>query len=170
LKGLFAGKGNPPPFGIELKHLHANDLPDFGRSLDEVTVQVGDRDQAVLVDTCKDRGVTSRPVRWRTSNCKNSIKLKQGDGWRFRGHDPNPCRQEHEDLIASIRAGSPLNEAQAMAESTMTGIIGREAVYSGKAVDWDEAMKSTKRLGPEKYEFSSCLIPEVAMPGSYHFL
>lgn len=105
-----------------------------------------------------------------TSNCKTSIKLKQGDGWRFRGHDPNPYRQEHEDLIASIRTGNPLNEAQAVAESTMTGIIGREAVYSGKPVDWDEAMKSTKRLGPEEYEFGSYPIPEVAMPGSYRFL
>ena len=35
----------------------------------------------------------------------------------------------------------------------MTGILGREAVYSGKAIDWDAAMKSTTRLGPEKYEF-----------------
>lgn len=104
------------------------------------------------------------------SNCKNSIKPKQGQAWRFRGQDPNPYRQEHEDLIASIRAGSPINEAQAIAESTMTGILGREAVYSGKAVAWDEAMKSTKRLGPEKYEFGSYPIPEVAMPGSYRFL
>ena len=49
----------------------------------------------------------------------------------------NPYQQEHEDLIASIRAGKPINEAQAVAESTMTGILGREAVYSGKAIDWD---------------------------------
>ena len=34
-----------------------------------------------------------------------------------------------------------------MAESTMTAIIGREAAYSGKAVEWDAAMKSDKRLG-----------------------
>ena len=48
---------------------------------------------------------------------------------------PNPYQQEHEDLIASIRAGKPINEAQAVAESTMTGILGREAAYSGKAID-----------------------------------
>lgn len=104
-----------------------------------------------------------------SSNCKNSIRPTKGQAWRFRGQDPNPYRQEHEDLIASIRAGNPLNEAQAVAESTMTGIIGREAVYSGKAVEWDEAMKSTKRLGPERYEFGPCPMPAVAMPGSYRF-
>jgi predicted dehydrogenase len=105
-----------------------------------------------------------------TSNCKNLIQPKSGKGWRFRGQDPNPYQQEHEDLIASIRAGNPLNEAQAVAESTMTAIIGREAVYSGKAIEWDAAMKSTKRLGPEKYEFGPYPTPEVALPGRYRFL
>jgi hypothetical protein len=30
-------------------------------------------------------------------------------------------------------------------------------------------MKSTKRLGPEKYEFGPYPIPEIAMPGVYRF-
>ena len=51
----------------------------------------------------------------------------------------------------------------------MTGIIGREAVYSGQEITWDEAMKSTTRLGPESYEFGPYPIPEVAMPGIYRF-
>ncbi|MCR4412354.1 MAG: Gfo/Idh/MocA family oxidoreductase [Thermoguttaceae bacterium] len=103
------------------------------------------------------------------SNCANSIRVKKGESWRFRGKDPNPYHQEHENLIASIRAGQPINEAQAVAESTMTGILGREAVYSGKAVEWDEAMKSTTRLGPDKYEFGPFPTPPVAMPGRYRF-
>jgi predicted dehydrogenase len=104
------------------------------------------------------------------SNCKNLITPRKGPAWRFRGDEPNPYQQEHQDLIASIRAGAPINEAQAVAESTMTGIIGREAVYSGKAVDWDRAMQSTRRLGPERYEFGPYPTPEVAMPGRYRFL
>jgi predicted dehydrogenase len=104
-----------------------------------------------------------------TSNCSNSIQPKKGDSWRFREREQSPYRQEHEDLIASIRAGNPINEAQAIAESTMTGILGREAVYSGQAIEWDAAMKSTKRLGPEKYEFGPYPIPEIAMPGIYRF-
>lgn len=100
-----------------------------------------------------------------TSNCKNSIRPKKGSAWRFRGQEPNPYNQEHQDLVASIREGKPINEAQAIAESTMTGILGREAAYSGKAIEWDEAMKSTKRLGPEKYELGAYPVPPVAMPG-----
>ena len=104
-----------------------------------------------------------------TSNCSNYIRPKQGSSWRYRGANPNPYEQEHQDLIASIAAGKPINEAQAIAESTMTGILGREAAYSGKALTWDEAVQSTRRLGPDKYEFGSYPIPEVALPGRYKF-
>ncbi len=104
------------------------------------------------------------------SNCRDFILPKTGRRWRFRDRSqPSAYHQEHEDLIASIRAGRPVNEAQAVAESTLTGIIGREAVYSGKEITWDAAMRSTKRLGPEKYEFGPYPIPKVAMPGIYRF-
>jgi predicted dehydrogenase len=102
-----------------------------------------------------------------TSNCKDAIYPKSGDRWRFREREQSPYRQEHEDLIASIRAGDPINEAQAVAESTMTGILGREAVYSGQAVTWDAAMQSTTKLGPSEYQFGPYPTPPVAMPGSY---
>ena len=103
------------------------------------------------------------------SNCKDRIEPKDGKRWRFREREASPYKLEHEHLIASIRAGNPINEAQRVAESTLTGIIGREAVYSGKAVEWDAAMKSTTRLGPETYEFGPYPIPPVAMPGVYQF-
>jgi predicted dehydrogenase len=104
-----------------------------------------------------------------TSNCADSIQPKDGESWRFRGPAISPYRQEHENLIASIRAGEPINEAQSIAESTMTAIIGREAVYSGQEVQWDKAMKSTKRLGPERYDLESYPIPPIARPGTYRF-
>ena len=102
-----------------------------------------------------------------TSNCKDAIYPTGGDRWRFREREQSPYRQEHEDLIASIRAGEPINEAQTVAESTMTGILGREAVYSGKAVLWDTAIRSTTPLGPGECKFGPYAIPPVAMPGSY---
>jgi hypothetical protein len=40
---------------------------------------------------------------------------------------PALISQEHQDLIESIRAGKPLNEAQAVAESTLMAIMGRES-------------------------------------------
>ena len=108
-----------------------------------------------------------------SSNCRNRIYPKGQEEWRFPRRDERaerPYEQEHMDLIASIRAGNPINVAQTVAESTMTGIIGREAVYSGQPIEWDAAMKSETRLGPEECEFGSYPIPAVAMPGSYRFV
>ncbi|MBI4657971.1 MAG: Gfo/Idh/MocA family oxidoreductase [Verrucomicrobia bacterium] len=104
-----------------------------------------------------------------TSNCSNSILVKGGTPWRFREKDSNPYQQEHQNLIASIRAGQPLNEARAVAESTLTGILGRETAYSGKTIEWDQALNSKTKLGPEKCEFGDLPFPDVATPGKYRF-
>jgi len=104
------------------------------------------------------------------SNCQNFIQPRGGQGWKYSGANPNPYEQEHLNLIASIREGKPINEAQAVAESTLTGIMGREAAYSGRSITWDELMKSAMRLGPEKYELGPYPTPPVAMPGKYRFI
>ncbi len=125
--------------------------------------------QARQINGCRNKVEESLVGAGGTSNCKDAIYPKSGDRWRFRQQQPSPYRQEHEDLIASIREGKPINEAQAVAESTMTGILGREAAYSGQEITWDDAMKSTTRLGPEKYELGPYPTPEVAKPGIYRF-
>jgi predicted dehydrogenase len=57
--------------------------------------------------------------------------------------------QEHADLIASIRAGKPINESQRVAESTLTAILGREAAYTGQEIKFDELLASDLDLAPE---------------------
>jgi len=104
-----------------------------------------------------------------SSNCKDWIRGGDKVIYRFRDPEVNPYQQEHQDLMASIRAGKPLNEAKAVAESTLTGIMGRESAYSGRSVEWDEVLNSPRRLGPEKYEMGSLPFPEVAIPGQYKF-
>ena len=86
--------------------------------------------------------------------------------WRFQGQETNPYVQEHTDLIASIRAGKPLNEAQSVAEATMTAIMGRQAAYTGKVVTWDEMMASTLKLTPDKYDFGPHPFNPVPRPGN----
>jgi hypothetical protein len=102
-----------------------------------------------------------------SSNCKDWIRPTEGQLWRFRERDVNPYQQEHQDLMASIRAGKPLNEAKAVAESTLTGIMGRESAYSGRSVEWDEVLNAPTRLGPTKYELGELPFPPVAVPGQY---
>jgi len=101
------------------------------------------------------------------SNCRNRIYATGGTPWRFREKPGNAYQQEHQDLIASIRAGQPLNEARAIAESTLTGIMGRESAYSGQSVTWEQALNSARSLAPERYELGDLPFPDVAIPGLY---
>ena len=104
-----------------------------------------------------------------SSNCKDSVIIKGGEGWRYSGPPCNAYEQEHLDLIQSIQDGKPINEARAIAESTLTGIMGRESAYSGKTLEWEKVYNSPMKLGPAKYEFGSLPLPEVAIPGRYRF-
>ncbi|MBU6403029.1 MAG: twin-arginine translocation signal domain-containing protein [Verrucomicrobia bacterium] len=63
------------------------------------------------------------------SDCHTVIQPRQGENGRFKAKEANPYQQEHADLIAGIRAGRPLNEARQVAESTLTGIMGRDSAY-----------------------------------------
>ncbi len=74
--------------------------------------------------------------------------------------------QEHIDLIASIRAGKPLNEMKYAAESNLTAIMGRISAYTGKRVTWDQALNSQESLVPAKVAFGKMATPAVAIPGS----
>jgi predicted dehydrogenase len=86
--------------------------------------------------------------------------------YKYDGASPNPYVQEHADLIASIRAGKPLNEAKQVAESTLTAIMGRMSAYTGRAISWDWVMNTSKLdLTPPKYEFGDLPVEPVAMPG-----
>jgi myo-inositol 2-dehydrogenase/D-chiro-inositol 1-dehydrogenase len=72
--------------------------------------------------------------------------------WR-RG--PDGHQVEHDDLFAALLAGTPYNECDWAADSTMTAILGRMATYSGKPVTWDEAIKSDLDLSPKSYTWDA---------------
>ena len=48
-------------------------------------------------------------------------------------------------FIRSIREGKPVNNAPAAVESTLSGILGRDAALSESVVTWDELLRSQKR-------------------------
>ncbi|MCF0175681.1 MAG: Gfo/Idh/MocA family oxidoreductase [Bacteroidales bacterium] len=50
----------------------------------------------------------------------------------------NPYVLEHVDWVNHIRSGEALDEATLCGISTLAGIMGREAAYTGKEVTWDE--------------------------------
>lgn len=54
----------------------------------------------------------------------------------------NNCR----DFVQAIRTGNYMNHAAYSADSTMTGILGREAAYRQRVVTWEELVKENKKL------------------------
>ena len=72
---------------------------------------------------------------------------------------------------AYIRTGEPLNETEAVAYSTLTGIMGRESAYSGRVITWEEALNSKQDFTLEEYDFyRPHPVAPVPMPGTYEFV
>ena len=76
--------------------------------------------------------------------------------------------QEHVDLQSAVINGTPLNEAQQIVESTLSGIMGRISAYSGQQVLWDDVMNNKQSawyslaLSPsaEDFEAGNVTVPQ----------
>jgi len=92
----------------------------------------------------------------------NRFIIKGATTWRS-GEDranrsatpPDPYQVEHDDLFHAIRQDLPYNEAEQGATSTMTAIMGRMATYSGKQVEWEEAINSKLELVPKEFSYDA---------------
>lgn len=88
-------------------------------------------------------------------------------------NDPNPYQVEHDRLFASIRNNEVISDTENGAKSTMTAIMGRMATYSGKMINWEEALNSEKVLMPPEvtWEMTPPSVPgpdgnyPIPMPG-----
>ena len=86
--------------------------------------------------------------------------------WRFRGEKSDMYQNEHNEFFAGIRSGRLINDGEWMAQSTLMGIMGRMAAYTGQEVTWDTALNSQESLVPESLDWKMKLpIPPLAIPG-----
>jgi predicted dehydrogenase len=74
-------------------------------------------------------------------------------------------QREHNELFASIRNATPINNGEYMAKSSLMAIMGRMACYTGQVVSWEDALNSREDLTPARYEWGQLAVPAVAMPG-----
>ena len=84
-------------------------------------------------------------------NERNIFTINGQNAWKYEPEKPtvNPYQLEHDDLFNAIVNDQPYNEAERGAMSTMTAIMGRMAGYSGKKIELDEALNSTKLFSRE---------------------
>lgn len=87
--------------------------------------------------------------------------------WEMKGDIAAAYRQEHKDLVDSIRAGTPIVELRQTADSSLAGVMGRLAAYTGQRVGWDfVATQSTLDLFPPHLAWDAALPPpQHAVPG-----
>jgi myo-inositol 2-dehydrogenase/D-chiro-inositol 1-dehydrogenase len=90
-----------------------------------------------------------------------------GDTWAHPGkHDFGLMYQkEHDELFAAIRSGKPINDGVRSATSTLVGIMGREAAYTGQKITWERLLKSEQRLVPQELAWGPHPVAPVATPG-----
>jgi len=82
-------------------------------------------------------------------------RIEGETSWRYKGPKADPYQLEQDELFASIRSGKPINNGRYMALSTMTGILGQIASYSGQKVSWDQAIVAGNVFGPAECDFST---------------
>jgi myo-inositol 2-dehydrogenase / D-chiro-inositol 1-dehydrogenase len=89
--------------------------------------------------------------------------MKGSEAWQFQGRQLRErYQQEHDDLFEAIRNDKPYNEAERGAKSSLTAIMGRMATYSGRIIEWDQALKSPVDHMPKIYAWDA---PAPVQPG-----
>ena len=97
--------------------------------------------------------------------------LKGREEWRYKGPKSDMYQNEHNELFASIRSGKPINDGEWMTHSTLMGIMGRMAAYTGQEITWEQALNSQENLVPAQLDWKMKLdFPPMAMPGVTKFI
>lgn len=95
--------------------------------------------------------------------------------WKFDGEaekaahtQTNPYVLEHVDWVNHIRKGETYVESIDCGTSSLCGVMGREAAYTGQTVTWDEASAAERDYLPEKLELGKMDMSKyvVRVPGS----
>jgi myo-inositol 2-dehydrogenase/D-chiro-inositol 1-dehydrogenase len=84
-----------------------------------------------------------------------TIQRTDGTIERFSGENDNPYQIEHDDLFRAIRENTEYSEAENGAYSSMVAILGRMCTYSGKELQWDEALNNGSSIMPERYDWDA---------------
>ncbi|MDB4691456.1 Gfo/Idh/MocA family oxidoreductase [Verrucomicrobia bacterium] len=99
------------------------------------------------------------------------VQIRGEESWKYSGPNNDMYQTEHNELFASIRDGNPINDGDWMSSSTMMGIMGRMAAYTGKEISWEQAMNSQEKLVPEFFEPNMNLpIRPMSIPGATPFV
>lgn len=146
--------------------------PAYGHIFDHFAVLYEYPGDVFVTSMCRQIAGCSTAVEEGFTGTDGTCRVWPGHGeisgpraWRFSGENPNPYVAEQAALVNAIIRDEPINEAEQIALSTLTAIMGRLAAYTGKTVTWDQAMNSRLDLMPPELSLGAMPTPEVAVPG-----
>ncbi len=142
---------------------------EYGNIYDHFTIDYEYPNGVHMLSMCRQQKGTDGNVSEFIVGAKGqsdpSGRIQGASRWRYRGEKVDPYLQEHVNLINAIRSGNKINESESVALSTLTAIMGRESAYTGKAITWDEIMKSNLDLLPKKMAWGPVKVRPVPQPG-----
>lgn len=159
---------------------------EYGEIYDNFAVELTYDDGTVVYSQCRHfEGINNR-VDETFQATNGRVYLSAGNQavlWDSKGNEiyrhnpkgnPNAYQQEHKELFAAIAKGEfKFQDTEYSAYSTLTGIIGRLACYTGQVIKWDKALESNIDLMPENLSWNALpkITPDaegfypVAVPG-----
>ncbi|MES2923255.1 MAG: Gfo/Idh/MocA family oxidoreductase [Verrucomicrobiota bacterium] len=109
-----------------------------------------------------DKGTLEAPGRVLTKDPAGKVT------WAYRGDGADMYQVCHNEWFAAIRKGEPLNTGSYMANSTMLGILAREAAHTGQRITWDELWKANQDLAPDTLTMNDSFPTQaVPIPGKH---
>ena len=142
----------------------------YGNIYDHIDAEFEYPNGVIMTSRC-------RQYRRQPGTYMNVSELVVGAKGRSNCHDlgkegNDPYMQEHIAMVDSIRGNGPyINHAMAVAESTMTCIMGRESAYSGREITWNDIMMSQQDLMPKDLSDSAKIpVRPLPVPGEYQFV
>ncbi len=118
----------------------------------------------LLSQCCQIGGKCARDVSEHFHGVKGSADLANGGKFLINGQPPGGKRTrikedayqlEHDALFENIRTGKVRNDADYAAHSTLMGVMGRMASYTGQVITWEQALNSQDILAPDNITWNT---------------
>ena len=118
----------------------------------------------LLSQCCQIGGKCLRDVSEHFHGVKGRADLANGGKFLINGQPPGGRRSrnkedayqlEHDVFFENIRTGQVRNDAEYAAYSTLMGVMGRMATYTGQVITWEQVMNSQESLVPDDLNWAT---------------
>ena len=139
----------------------------FGEIFDHHYVEFKYKSGAIVSSQCRHQPNTHRQVNETIIGTKGVLEISGNGNAIIKSHhgdilfqynqrgDESPYQIEHNKLFKNLRSGGYINDGENGAKATLTSIMGRMATYTGKIINWEDAMSADDNMIPKNLSWNS---------------